>query len=206
MEKTPGHEHEADRILAAYPRARFVHVVRDPRSVAAAIVRLDRATDRSTDVLDVGLTVRRSFEAAERNRRSLGERYLVLRYEELVAEPEATMRRVAGLAGLDWVDSLLTPTVGGEAATSNSAWSARRVTGEIESRRLDLWRNELDGRSLDLVAARDGSGRASVRLRPAAPGTAIARDAWAARRARNAIGSRVQESVQEKTVSSATSP
>ncbi len=205
VEKTPGHEHEADRILAAYPRARFVHVVRDPRSVAAAIVRLDRATDRSTDVLGVGLTVRRSFEAAERNRRSLGERYLVLRYEELVTEPEATMRRVAGLAGLDWVDTLLTPTVGGEAATSNSAWSARRVTGEIESRQLDLWRNELDARSLDLVAAATGRVARPFGYDLPRPGP-LSLATVGRRRARNAIGSRVQESVQEKTVSSATSP
>jgi hypothetical protein len=205
VEKTPGHEHEADRILAAYPGARFVHVVRDPRSVAAAIVRLDRATDRSTDVLGVGLTVRRSFEAAERNRRALGERYLVLRYEELVTDPEAAMRRVAGLAGLDWAGTLLTPTVGGEAATSNSAWSARRVTGEIESRQLDLWRKELDARSLDLVAAATGRIARPFGYDLPRPGP-LSLATVGGRRARNAIGSRFQESVQEKTVSSATRP
>src|SRR5207237_515720 len=112
VEKTPGHEHRLEEILAAYPRARFVHVVRDPRSVAAAIVRLDRATDQPTDLVDVGLTVRRSFETAERNR---GERYLVVRYEDLVGDPESVMRRVAGFAGIEWTDSLLTPTVGGMA-------------------------------------------------------------------------------------------
>ncbi len=110
-EKTPGHEHRLEQILEAYPQARFVHVVRDPRSVSAAIVRLDRATERRTDLVDVGLTIRRSFEAAERNR---GDRYLVLRYEDLVTDPEAVMRRVADFAGIEWSDSLLTPTVGGE--------------------------------------------------------------------------------------------
>jgi hypothetical protein len=150
VEKTPGHEHCLERILEAYPHARFVHVVRDPRSVAAAIVRLDRATDQPTDLVDVGLAIRRSFEAAERNR---GQRYLVVRYEDLVADPEAVMRRVADFAGIDWADSLLTPTVGGVSATSNSAWSARRVTGEIEGTRLALWRDELDDPAAAVIAA-----------------------------------------------------
>ena len=148
VEKTPGHEHRLAAILEAYPQARFVHVVRDPRSVAAAIVRLDRATEQPTDLVDVGLTIRRSFEAADP-----GDRYLVVRYEDLVGDPEPVMRRVAGFAEIEWSDSLLTPTVGGMAATSNSAWSARKVTGEIEGCRLDLWREELDGHAASLIAA-----------------------------------------------------
>lgn len=150
VEKTPGHEHQLDRILQAYPQAQFVHVVRDPRSVAAAIVRLDRATHQRTNLVDVGLTIRRSFEAAERNR---GERYLVVRYENLVTEPEPVMRQVADFAGIEWSDKLLTPTVGGVGATSNSAWSARKVTGEIEGKRLDLWREELGDHEAGLIAA-----------------------------------------------------
>jgi hypothetical protein len=156
VEKTPGHEHRLEQILEAYPQARFIHLVRDPRSVAAAIVRLDRATDRRTDVVDLGLTIRRSFETAQP-----GDRYLVLRYEDLVTDPEPAMRRVADFAGVEWSDSLLVPTVGGVGATSNSAWSARKVTGEIEGRRLDLWREELGGHAAGLVAAatRDAARR-----------------------------------------------
>jgi hypothetical protein len=148
VEKTPGHEHRVEEILRAYPQARFVHVVRDPRSVAAAIVRLDRATGQPTDIVDVGATIRRSFEAARENGR-----YLVVRDEDLVGDPEHVMRRVASFAGIEWSDSLLTPTVGGVPATSNSAWSARKVTGEIEGRRLDLWREELGDHEAGLVAA-----------------------------------------------------
>ena len=154
VEKTPGQEHEVGAILERYPAARFVQLVRDPRSVAAAIARLDRATDQETDLVDVGLTIRRSFAAAERNVRRLGEdRYLVVRYEDLVAEPETAMRRTAGFVGIDWADSLLTPTVGGVAATSNSAWATRKTTGRIESGGLELWREELDERSREVVTA-----------------------------------------------------
>jgi len=186
VEKTPGHEHRFDAMLSAYPQARFVHVVRDPRSVAAAIVRLDRATDQQTDLVDVGLTIRRSFEAAERNR---GERYLVVRYEDLVGDPAAVMRRVADFAEIDWSDTLLTPTVGGVVATSNSAWSARKVTGEIEGRRLDLWREELDPAAAGLIAAATRSAARSYGYELPRPGIRSIAEV-AARRARVTLASR----------------
>ncbi|HEX3453870.1 MAG TPA: sulfotransferase, partial [Gaiellaceae bacterium] len=180
-----------ERILEAYPQARFVHVVRDPRSVAAAIVRLDRATDQPTDLVDVGLAIRRSFEAAERNR---GQRYLVVRYEDLVADPEAVMRRVADFARIDWADSLLTPTVGGVSATSNSAWSARRVTGEIEGTRLDLWRDELDDPAAAVIAAATRSPARRYGYELPRPGTRQLAEV-AERRARVMLASRRRPSL-----------
>ena len=168
VEKTPGQEHELDAILERYPAARFVQLVRDPRSVAAAIVRLDRATGQETDLGQLGLSMRRSLDAAERNVRRLGEdRYLVLRYEDLVAGPETTMRRTAGFVGIDWADSLLTPTVGGVEATSNSTWAERRATGRIESGGLELWRQEIDERSAEIVSA---ATRRAARFDYALPG------------------------------------
>jgi hypothetical protein len=210
VEKTPGQEHRLDEIVTLYPRARFIHVVRDPRSVAAALSRLDRSLGSNTDLLGVGLTVGRSFAAAERNARRLGEgRYLVLRYEDLVADPGAAMGRIAEFMGIDWADTLLMPTVGGIPATSNSAWSERKVTGEIESRRLDLWREELDARSSELISG--GSRGAARRFgydlpRPRRPKALVD---VASRRARHAIGARrhaLQAKVQKKIFSSGASP
>jgi hypothetical protein len=210
VEKTPGQEHVLDAILARYPEARFVHLVRDPRSVAAAIARLDGATGQATDMVEIGLTVRRSFAAAERNAGRLGgDRYLVLRYEDLVAEPEAAMGRVAGFAGVGWADSLLVPTVGGVEATSNSVWAERKVTGEIEGRQLDLWRDELDERSAELVAGAVGAVGRRLEYdlpRPRRAGTLFD---VVFRRTRLAIGSRrqaLQARVQKKTFSSPAKP
>jgi len=210
VEKTPGQEHVLDAILERYPEARFVHLVRDPRSVAAAIARLDRATGQETDMVEIGLTVRRSFAAAERNARGLGEsRYFVLRYEDLLKDPEATMHGMAAFLGIGWSDSLLVPTVGGVEATSNSAWAERKVTGRIEGGRLDLWRDELDDRSAELVAGAVGAvgRRLGYDLpRPRRAGTVFD---VVSRRTRLAIGSRrqaLQARVQKKTFSSPAKP
>ena len=194
VEKTPGQEHCLDQILGVYPEARFVHLVRDPRSVAAAISRLDRILGQDTDLVGVGMTLSRSFEAAERNARRLGEqRYLVLRYEDMVATPEPAMRRVADFARIDRADSLLTPTVGGVEARSNSAWTARQVTGQIESSRLDLWSEELDDHAAELIAA--SARRAAARYYELPRPGALASAEVASRRVRLAVGSRVQKKI-----------
>lgn len=191
VEKTPGHEHCLERILRVYPRARFVHVLRDPRSVAAAIARLDRAAGQETDLLDVALGIRRSFAAARRNRRILGERrYHLLRYEDLVARPQEAMRRVAGFADIGWSPSLLVPTVGGVEATSNSAWPGRRVTGAIEARQLELWRQELDERAAALVSAVTARAARPFGYRLPAGGRMRALARVGARRARYELGTR----------------
>jgi hypothetical protein len=187
VEKTPGQEHVVDGILARYPGARFLHVLRDPRSVAAAVSRLDTRTGEETDLVALGLTIRRSFEAAAENTEQLGAgRYLVVRYEDLVGAPDRTIRRVAEYLGLEWSPTLLTPTVGGVAATSNSAWSSRRVTGEIEGRRLDLWREQLDDSAASLIAAATRSSARTYGYELPSPGLRESANV-AARRARVAV-------------------
>ena len=190
VEKTPGHEHHVDRILAAYPRARVVHVLRDPRAIAAALTRLDAASGYEPDLLGVSAGVRASFEAAGANTRRLGEeRYLVVRYEDLVSDPEAVMRRVAVFVGIDFAEALLTPTVGGAAATANSAWAERRVRGEIESSRLDKWREELDEPAVRVVSAVTRGAAQPWGYDLPAAGRARALAALTARRARRAMSS-----------------
>jgi hypothetical protein len=119
------------------------------------------------------------------------------------------MRRVGGFAGVGWADSLLVPTVGGVEATSNSVWAERKVTGEIEGRQLDLWRDELDERSAELVAGAVGAVGRRLEYdlpRPRRAGTLFD---VVFRRTRLAIGSRrqaLQARVQKKTFSSPAKP
>jgi hypothetical protein len=187
VEKTPGNELHVDEILALYPAARFVHVVRDPRSVAAALEHIQHAAGYVPSVVATSTNLRRSFRAADANLRRLGAgRYLVVRYEDLIAEPATVMASVAEFLEIELSDSLLTPTSGGTEATSNSAWPDLRVQGRIGDRREERWRAELDEGSLRVVAAvtgdvarrwgyelpRSGRGRvlAGLQLRRAASG------------------------------------
>lgn len=126
VEKTPRDELLVPVIVAAYPAARFVHMVRDPRATLASIEGFHREQYLAS-VPVAAAELRGSLEAARANAEQLGaDRYLVVRYEDLVADPEREMRRVSSFLDLSWSDALVTPS-----STANSSTAGRRVEGRI---------------------------------------------------------------------------
>ena len=82
-----------------------------------------------------------------------------VRYEELLAEPKATLRSLARFAGIDPVDlSFLTSSPNGYIADLGPSHSAagnpmRFTVGPIPLRRDDAWRTALPGRQRRVVSA-----------------------------------------------------
>jgi hypothetical protein len=120
-------EHHADRVFAAFPDARMIHMLRDPRDRYASVRRRG-----GNDVRRVGAAAgrwRASTRAAERNRQRHPDRYLVVRYEDLVHQPETTMRRVCDFIGEDYTPAML--TMGG--APSHREAGANSSFGDVEA-------------------------------------------------------------------------
>ena len=136
VEKTPTHELRLERILAAYPDARFVHIVRDPRSTVDSISQYD-SEDPIVDPLTAAAELARSFDAALSGERRLGDRYTVVRYEDLVADATGTMARVAFALDIANTPSLTVPTTLGAPATANAGQRERRVSGAVHALSLD---------------------------------------------------------------------
>lgn len=89
-------ERRAKLVLEAYPEARFIHMLRDPRDRYAAI--LSKSNRRG----GVGAACARwlySAGLAEQNRQLYPERYRVVRYERMVSRPEDVMRAVCEFLG-----------------------------------------------------------------------------------------------------------
>lgn len=93
-------EHYADLVLTAFPDARMVHMLRDPRTRYAAAAGRHRQGPGKLG----WETARwlRSVELARRNQLRYPDRYRVVRFETLVGEPEATLRDVAAFVGEDY--------------------------------------------------------------------------------------------------------
>lgn len=99
-------ERYARPILTSDPDAVIVHLVRDPRDrYEAALDHWPSGRGRAG-----GATARwnYSLRLAERHRRRFPGRYLVVRYEDLVLETEATLRHVCAFLGEEYHDSILT--------------------------------------------------------------------------------------------------
>jgi len=95
----------ADPIFAAYPAAKMIHMIRDPRDrYAAAMARPSYGRGK------VGVGTARwlcSVGLAKRNSKRYPNRYKIVRYETLVFQPEETMRDVCVFLNEDYAYRML---------------------------------------------------------------------------------------------------
>ncbi|HEX3862724.1 MAG TPA: sulfotransferase [Stellaceae bacterium] len=103
LEKTPGHVLHHHTIRRLYPESRFLHLVRDPRAVVASLLAVKKEPWGSWAPAD-------AFQAARiwRNHVAIGHELardhaacLELRFEDLVATPDAVLDRLYRWLGLD---------------------------------------------------------------------------------------------------------
>lgn len=140
-------ERQADPIFAAFPEARMIHVLRDPRDRFAAIA---RSASRRGGVAPATGAWRESVALAERNERRHPGRYLVLRIEDLLARPEATLREACDFAELPFLPSM--------AEAARAIPGAGKDGDEIGT---GIFRDILSGRQVAFIQARAGGQMAS---------------------------------------------
>ncbi len=138
-----------------------VHVVRDPRAVAHSRSRYKRQLDTAEQR---GMTQAPPLRAAMSwtmwnvGVRSLAgrlPRYVVVRYEDLIGEPEATIRRIMHTAG---ADDAAVPFISGSTVTLQpnhtvSGNPSRFTTGDVELRLDAAWERDMRPRDRRLVTA-----------------------------------------------------
>lgn len=95
---------------ASLPNARFIVVHRDPRDIALSIYKnhFNAGTHRYANDLASIAEVIKSFRQVVRHwRDTLPDRFVEIRYEDLVNDPEAQSKKLIAAAGLDWEDACL---------------------------------------------------------------------------------------------------
>ena len=146
-------------IQRALPDARFVHVIRDGRAVANSLLQMpwwrgylgperwgwgplpdpyarEWASSGRSFVVLAGIEWKLLMDAFDRARGTVPpERWLDIRYEDIVADPRAAFAEMMGFLGLAWSDDF-------ERAFSRH---------EFRMSRLDAYRNELSLRDVELL-------------------------------------------------------
>ena len=129
-----------ERFFGAYPEGTLISIVRDPRAWYVSASR--HMPEYYADVeAALGLWVR-STDAALAALARFGERVVVLTYEQLVLETEATMRRVCERVGVSMVPGVLVPTFNGRPIRANSSGVVERYG--VLAERTDAYRESLD--------------------------------------------------------------
>jgi hypothetical protein len=104
LEKTASQIWSTQLMQRLYPEAYFLHIVRDPRAVAASMLAYAReswANEGEPDVLTAAEAWLSAVTIGHRDLAVLGERRIEIRYEDLVAEPDATLAAILTPLGLD---------------------------------------------------------------------------------------------------------
>jgi Sulfotransferase family len=108
-DKTPLYMQHLDLLARVFPEARYVHIVRDGRDAALSFLDMARKprfnVSRPRGLGDFAAAWRREIVAARRFGRE--HPYLELRYEALVANPEARLLEVCSFLGLGYEPAML---------------------------------------------------------------------------------------------------
>jgi Sulfotransferase family len=166
-EKTPRHVFRIPEIVARYPQARVICMVRDPRAIVASYrdwrnqggfdlekdaghretLALEEARARSSyHIVIQSLLWRGVANAALGGRDRFGDaRVYLQRYEDFVADPGSASRAIMDWLGLAWDPGLL------EVPMHNSSFSRFDGEGGVSKEAVDRWRDKLGPAEIAVV-------------------------------------------------------
>jgi hypothetical protein len=156
-DKTPLYMQHLPLLERLFPDALWVHLVRDGRDAALSFLELPEGFSGKTwaqprTAAQFAARWRMEIRSARRLGTHVGGRYLELRYEDLVADPERELRRVCEHASLTWEPRLLEHDVAPEV----SAMPEHRNLAQPPTPGLRDWRNEMSRE--DAVAFEEVAG------------------------------------------------
>ena len=99
IDSTPTNIPHMPRIARDFPAAQFIHIIRDARDVALSLDKRHWSRplpwDKEGSLLAAGLYWEWIVRKGRKNGAILGPRYLEVRYEDLVQDPEESLKRIA---------------------------------------------------------------------------------------------------------------
>jgi hypothetical protein len=155
-DKTPIYVLHIPLIAHLFPTARFIHLIRDGRDVALSYLSIPWGP---TNIWQAAHKWRRDVSVGRRHGQMLGsERYLEVRYENLIQDPRSELNGMCSFAGLSFEEEMLD---GGRqdarrlhAPAGGARWHASAVKPPTPG--LRSWRTEMDAQALQSFEAMAG--------------------------------------------------
>lgn len=141
VEKSTSNEVRGDAMEKLYPDARLIQLVRDPRAVfASRKKRMMNTRGCHTKAHRLVREWNRSSREIPRLR-AHPEKFLVIRYADLVRKPRETLETICRFAGIEFLPEMLTPTRAGGAWCGNSAF--QETFAGVDSAPVEQWKDYL---------------------------------------------------------------
>ncbi|MCA9302855.1 MAG: sulfotransferase [Phycisphaerales bacterium] len=93
-----------DRLIDLFPGARFIHLIRDPRDVAPSVIKMGWAGNVYA-ACTPWVEAERVWDSIEK--RIEPDRFVQIRYEELLAHPDRELAKACALMGVEFDEAML---------------------------------------------------------------------------------------------------
>jgi sulfotransferase family protein len=140
-DKTPQTIHVLPYMWELFPTAKFVHLIRDGRDVACSIIPQKWGPN---NVKDAAARWRLCVELGVKHRGD--PRYMEVRYEDLVHEPERELRRVLDFVGEPFEPQCLEYWKAGSDLAAATESSAEQVARPVYTSSIGRWKKDLTPR------------------------------------------------------------
>lgn len=131
VDKTPANALMWRRIASAWPRARYIFLLRHPASVVESVMNRRKGAERDAVIEEIYNYI----QGVEEARQNLDG--LTVRYEELTADPAAETQRICSYLGVEWEPEMLDygKQDHGPLKAVFGDWSANIKSGQVQEAR-----------------------------------------------------------------------
>lgn len=175
-DKTPGYVRHLPLVRELYPDAVVLHMIRDGRDVALSF------RGKPFGPRDTVSAARWWSDDVERGRtdgpRLFGDRYLEVKYEELVHAPEEVLRRVCRVTGEAFEPAMMRPWEGAGEYLRGDHWWHDRAREPIDTSRAGRWKSEMSEREVRVFELESGALLEALGYEPLGGAGLRARIAW----------------------------
>lgn len=146
IDHTPENISYAHTYLKIFPNAKFIHIVRDGRAVAASIMPLDWGPNSIIKAARWWMRMTSFGLAAEASLPS--DQMMQVKYEDLVLNPEETMRQVSQFLAIEYDEDMLNAT--GFTPPTYTTRQHQLVGLRPNPEMANRWRNRLKPREIEI--------------------------------------------------------
>jgi len=143
VEKDPLATQDLGFILRLLPESRVIFPLRDPRDVCVSffftLLPLNADSASALDLAETCASMALSLRLWRHWRKVIPQRWVEVRYEQLVREPEQQLRPLADALGLSWQEAMLAPVGQKERGVRSPTYAD--VAQPLHSRSIGRWRH-----------------------------------------------------------------
>ena len=150
IEKSVENAEFAALIKSLYPDAKFIHVVRNPYATLVSLRKFKYLVrNHYPFVGPLTRSMENSYHYLYHNQTHISD-YLVIRFEDLLTDPNTIMRKVANFCGVDFDEIMLRPTFLNGKDWSGNSMSERYFKG-ISTHPINSWEKDISNMETEIV-------------------------------------------------------